>query len=590
MTSAAESADTPARWAELWRHVRPYRAPLAQGVAFLFVTNLFDKSIPWVLKGAVDGLRAADLDAVRSHALAVAGLACIVAVTRTYSRTRIFDVGRDIEFDLRAAILRKLQELGPSFFQRMTTGETMSRSINDLGQVRALVGFGSLNLVNSFLAYAVALGFMLSMSVELTLWALLPYPMLVVISRAMGKSLFLRSRASQEALGELATQVQETLSGIRIVRAFAIELDREARFERANQNALDRNMALAILRGLFWPLLLGVGTLGTLLVLWRGTAMMHAGQISAGQVVAFLAYGESLRWPTMGLGYIMAVVQRGRASYARIREILEAVPDVRERPDAREPEGPGAIEVRDLSYAYAGERVLDHVSFSVPAGGSLALLGRTGSGKSTLAALLPRLLPTPPGTVFLDGQDVTGLKLRPLRRAVGYAQQDPFLFSASVARNVGYRFDDPYTGSAMARVRGAAREAAILDEIESLTDGLDTIVGERGVQLSGGQKQRVALARALLNEPKVLVMDDPLSAVDARTEAAILDALDRAGRGRTMILITNRVAAAARCKDIVVLDAGRVVEHGDHATLLRGAGLYAQLAARQRLEQELAVL
>ena len=590
MTPAAESAEAPARWGEIWRHVRPYRKQLAQGFAFLLVTNLLDKAIPWVLKGAVDGLRAADLDTVRSHALTVAGLACIVAVTRTYSRTRIFDVGRDIEFDLRAAILRKLQELGPSFFQRMTTGETMSRSINDLAQVRALVGFGSLNLVNSFLAYAVALGFMLSMSVELTLWALLPYPLLVVISRSMGKSLFLRSRASQEALGELATQVQETLSGIRIVRAFAIELDRERRFETANQSALDKNMALAILRGLFWPLLLGVGTLGTLMILWRGTAMVHTDRISVGELVAFLAYGESLRWPTMGLGYIMAVVQRGRASYARIREILEAVPDVRESPDAREPQGPGAIEVRDLSFAYDGKPVLDHVSFAVPAGGSLAIVGRTGSGKSTLAALLPRLLPTPEGTIFLDGHDVTALKLRPLRRAVGYAQQDPFLFSASIARNVGYRFDDPYTESAMTRVRGAAREAAILDEIESLTDGFDTIVGERGVQLSGGQKQRAALARALLNEPKVLVMDDPLSAVDARTEAAILDALDRVGRGRTMILITNRVAAAARCGDIVVLDAGRVVEHGDHATLVRGAGLYAQLAARQRLEQELAVL
>jgi ATP-binding cassette subfamily B protein len=590
MKSDADTTEAPARWADIWRHVRGYRAPLVQGAVLLLLTNLLDKSIPWVLKGAVDGLRAADVDLVRRHAFVVAGLAAVVAVTRTHSRMRVFNVGRDIEFDLRNEILRKLQALGPAFFQRMTTGETMSRSINDLAQVRALVGFGSLNLVNSFLAYAFALAFMLSMSVELTLWALLPYPLLIVISRAMGKSLYNRSRASQEALGALATQVQETLSGIRIVRAFAIELDQEARFERANQSALQTNMALAILRGLFWPLLLGVGTLGTLLIVWRGTDMARAGELSYGEVFAFLAYGESLRWPTMGLGYIMAVLQRGRASYARIREILEAEPDVRERPDAREPEGPGAVEVRDLSYAYGDEKVLDRVSFRVPAGGSLALVGRTGSGKSTLAALLPRLLPTPAGAVFLDGQDVTELKLRPLRRAVGYAQQDPFLFSASVARNVGYRFDDPYAPVAMARVREAAREAAILDEVESLGDGFDTIVGERGVQLSGGQKQRVALARALLNEPKVLVMDDPLSAVDARTEAAILDALDRAGRGRTMILITNRVAAAARCRDIVVLDAGRVVEHGDHPTLLQAGGLYAQLAARQRTEAELAAI
>lgn len=589
MSSPAPSPPSAA-WGPILARLRAHRAVLAQGFVLLLATNLLDKSIPWMLRGAVDGLYATDLDAVRTHALLVAVLAFTTAIVRTSSRTRIFNVGRDIEFDLRNQILAKLQALGPSFFQRMTTGETMSRAINDLAQVRAMIGFGALNIVNSLLAYGVALAFMLTMSVELTLWALLPYPMLVVISRWMGKALFTTSRASQEALGELASRVQETLSGIRVVRAFAIELEREARFEEANQDALRRNMALVVLRGFLWPLLLGVGSLGTLLILWRGTGMVREDALSMGELVAFLAYGESLRWPTMGLGYLLAVVQRGRASYGRILEILDAVPDVVEAPDAIQPVGPGALEVRGLSFAYDGQRVLEDVSFSVRAGGSLAIVGRTGSGKSTLAALLPRLLATPPGMVFLDGQDVTRLALRPLRRAVGYAQQDPFLFSASIARNIGYRFDDPYAPEVLARVREAAREAVVLDEIESMNDGFDTVVGERGVQLSGGQKQRVALARALLNEPKVLVMDDPLSAVDAHTEAAILDALERAARGRTVILITNRVAAAARCQDVVVLDAGRVVEHGDHASLVAGSGLYARLAARQRLEQELSAL
>jgi ATP-binding cassette subfamily B protein len=245
--------------------------------------------------------------------------------------------------------------------------------------------------------------------------------------------------------------------------------------------------------------------------------------------------------------------------------------------------------VRDLDYAYGERRVLDGVSFDVPAGGSLAVVGPTGSGKSTLAALLARLLPTPPKTVFLEGEDVTGLRVRELRRRVGYAQQEPFLFSTTVARNIAFGLDGPHEG-AFERVRAAAGEASILDEIESLPDGFNTVVGERGVQLSGGQKQRIALARALLNEPAVVVLDDPMSAVDARTEAAILSALDRAGEGRTLVLVTHRVAAAARTDRVVVLDKGKIVERGTHEELLRSGGLYARIAARQRLEQELSVL
>ena len=583
-------SDPGSLWGDLVRRIRPYRGRVAIGLVALVATNLLQQTIPYLLRGAVDALQAIDVEGLRGHALGVAAVALVAALTRVYSRTAIFYVGRDIEFDLRNDLLNKLHILGPSFFRRMPTGETMSRAINDLTQVRLMVGFGSLNVVNSVLAYGLALAFMLSMSVELTLWALAPYPLLLLTTRWLGRLMFTHSTAAQEALGELSTRVQETLSGIRLVRAFAIELEQRAHFETANQNALQRNMMLVTLRGLMWPLLLGVGSLGTLLVLWRGTWMVQHDALTLGELLAFLAYGESLKWPTMGLGYVLAVVQRGRASYNRIREILLATPDVCEPVDPKTPSGPGALSVRNLSYSYDGNRVLDNVSFELPAGSSLAIVGRTGSGKSTLGMLLPRLLPTPAGTVFLDGQDVSACALAPLRRAVGYAQQEPFLFSASVARNVGYRFEELESPEAMARIRQATREASVLDEIEALPDGFDTLVGERGVQLSGGQKQRVALARALLNEPQVLVMDDPLSAVDARTEASILEALERAGRGRTMILITNRVAAAAACDQILVLDGGRVVERGHHDTLVRAGGLYARLADRQRLEQELAAL
>ncbi|HEX2676398.1 MAG TPA: ABC transporter ATP-binding protein, partial [Polyangiales bacterium] len=539
---------------------------------------------------AVDALVASRLGEVARMAAVVGTLATLMAVVRTTSRTRIFNVGRDVEFALRNDLLAHLHRLGPSFFQRVPTGETMSRAINDLSQVRVMVGFGVLNIVNSTFAYTIALAFMLAMSPELTMWAVLPFPLLVLVARVLGKAMFGRSQAAQEALGALSSRVQESLAGVRLVRAFGVETEQEQLFEQANQRALEKNMSLVVLRGVMWPLLVGVASLGTLLVLYRGTAMVRAGTLSVGGLVAFLAYVESLKWPTMGLGYIMAVLQRGRASFLRVCEILDAEPDVQESPSAVDPKGVGEIRVQDLSYAYGDRKVLQGVSFEAPASRSLAILGRTGSGKSTLAALLARIVPTPARSVFIDGDDLTELRLRGLRESVGFAQQEPFLFSDTIARNIGYALGETDSPEAMERIRAAARAASVLDEIEELPEGFATVVGERGVQLSGGQKQRIALARALLPSPRILIMDDPLSAVDAKTESRILDALETAGKGRTVILVTHRVAAAERCDSIVVLDAGRVVEHGDHDTLLSRGGFYAQLAARQRLEEELGAL
>ncbi len=561
-----------------------------QGIGLLLVTNALDKGIPWLLRDAIDALVGGRLGAVARTAALVATLAISMAVVRTMSRTRVFNVGRDVEYELRNDLLAHLHRLGPSFFQRVPTGETMSRAINDLTQVRVMVGFGVLNIVNSIFAYTIALGCMLAMSPELTLWAVLPFPLLVLVARLMGKAMFSRSQASQEALGALSSRVQESLAGVRLVRAFGVEAEQEQLFEVANQRALEKNMSLVVLRGVMWPLLVGVASLGTFLVLFHGTAMVRSGTLSVGGLVAFLAYVESLKWPTMGLGYIMAVLQRGRASFLRVCEILDAEPDIKESQHAENPAGEGELRVQDLSYAYGERSVLSGVTFTAPANRSLAILGRTGSGKSTLAGLLARVVPTPTGHVFLDGDDLTELRIRGLRDTVGFAQQEPFLFSDTIARNIGYALPETDSPVAIERIRAAARAASVLDEIEDLPEGFATVVGERGVQLSGGQKQRIALARALLPQPRVLIMDDPLSAVDAKTEARILDALEAASKGRTVILVTHRVAAASRCDSIVVLDQGRVVEQGDHATLVGGGGFYAQLAARQRLEEELGAL
>jgi ATP-binding cassette subfamily B multidrug efflux pump len=579
----------PSREPTILGYCWPYRRNFAVGVLFLLATNAAEKAVPWFLRDAIDALNERRLPDVREAALTVVGLALVMWVVRTLSRIWIFNVGRDVEYDLRNDFLANVHRLGPSFFSRLPTGEIMSRATNDLAQIRLFVGFAGLNVINSSIAVVAAVALMLTISPRLTFYALLPFPLLILTTRMFGSAIYGRSRANQEALAGLADRANENVAGIRVVRAMGLEDRERERFEEANQRALRTTMGLVTLRGLMWPVLMGFSSLGTLMVVWIGGHMVLEGEMTPGDFAAFNGYLGLLVWPTLAFGYILSVVQRGRASFERIKEVLTATPDVVEAPGAPAPDGPGALEVRGLAFTHRGAEApcLSDVDLRVEAGRSLAIVGQTGAGKSTLAALLPRLLPTPKATVFLDGEDVVELQLAGLRAAVGYAQQEPFLFSTTVERNLSLALDDPRAPDARERLVEAARQAAVLGEVEAMEDGFDTVVGERGVQLSGGQKQRLALARALLNEPRVLVLDDPLSAVDADTEARILAALDRAKADRTVILITNRVAAASRADEVLVLDHGRVVERGTPEALEAAGGLYARLCRRQRLEREL---
>lgn len=522
--------------------------------------------------------------------LALIGVAIASFAIRVLSRVAIFNGGRIAEYELRRAMLDRLQKLGPAFYRRMSTGEIMSRVTNDLTQVRLLLGFGVLNVINTVLALASALAVTLGMSWKLTLASLSSLPLLLLVTRHFSRQIFTRQKDYQDSLGMMSEMVQSSIAGMRVVKSFSLEDSEKARFEKQNQHYYEKTLSLARLRGSMGPIMSAITTVGILVVFWYGGHLMLAGELSAGGFLAFYRALARLTWPLIALGFLVGLVQRGRASWARLREVFEAQPDIVDGELAPPPAIQGSLSVKHLSFAYGDEPVLSDVSFELPAGKSLAIVGRTGSGKSTLAVLLPRLQPAPRGSIFLDGTDVCDLPLESVRSAIGYAQQNAFLFSTTIGRNIAFALDEPDAKQSLLTVREAAREAHILDEVLGLPDGFDTVVGERGVQLSGGQKQRVALARAFVSEPKILVLDDPLSAVDARTEKGILEAIERQKRERGLILITHRVAAASRCDQIVVLEQGKIVERGSHDELVASGGLYSVFAEEQRIESELARL
>ncbi len=543
----------------------------AGGALLLLVQQGLMAARDLLVKSAVDHIDASAVEQATRTALILLGVSVAAATARVLSRITMFQGGRNVEYELRAALLARLHKLGPSFFRKMPTGDIMSRATNDLAQVRLLLGFGVLNIIGSLFALASALYVMMSFSVRLTLAALATTPVLMLITRSFSSRLFARNRENQEAIGKMSDRVLASLAGVRVVRSFALEEAEIRAFEETNLAYQEKSLALARLRGSMGPLMGAMSSASILVVFWYGGHLVLTGQMTKGDFVGFWLALLRLTWPLLALGFVAAIVQRGRAGYERLRQVFDGRARHRGRPAARAGDGARRHQASShLSFAHGKRTVVDDVSFEVPAGGSLAIVGRTGSGKSTIATLLARLLPTPAGAVFLDGADICDLPLGTVRASIGYAQQDAFLFSTTVARNIGYALEDPDAADAMDEVRRAAREASVLDEVEGLPEGFDTVVGERGVQLSGGQRQRVALGRALLREPPVLVLDDPLSAVDAKTEAAILEAIDRQAENRTLLLITHRVAAARRCDRVLVLDDGKVVEQGTHEELCKG--------------------
>lgn len=573
----------------LWGYVARYRLRLASGIACLIGATSLTMTVPWLFKTVVDGIEAGQGVAGVGPTLALIVVVAIAqGVVRTFSRFVIFNVGRDIEYDLRNDLFAHLERLPLGFYHQWKTGDLMSRLVNDVTAVRMLLGPGILNFINTPVYYVYGLSIMLSLDARLTLAALAVYPAALYVVKRTSGILMERTMRVQEGLAELSSRVQENLSGIHVVKAYASEEHEVRDFAAMNATFRDASLRLAKVRGFIGPVMNIVGGVGALVVLWYGGQHVVAGRLSVGDLVAFIGYLHLLAWPTMALGWMLSVLQRGRASMQRLNELFAVEPAIATAPGATAPERVrGEITLRGVTFRHdapAGTPpALDDVDLVIPAGRTVAIVGRTGSGKSSLVQLLPRLFDVDEGSVLLDGRDVRTLPLGWLRRHVGLVPQDPFLFSRTIRENVAFAVapngNDPVTWAVTA--------AGLDRDLAEMPRGLETIVGERGITLSGGQKQRTTLARVLAAAPTVLILDDALSSVDAATEREILDRLRGFFAERTTILVAHRITTVKEADLIVVLEHGRVAELGDHETLLARGGVYADLFRQQTLEVEL---
>ena len=593
----------PNRLRPLVPYLKRHRLGLLLGGLCVLFNNGTWVLFPQVIRRAVNDLNTGvTRQKLLTYSLMIVVLALIKGIFQFLTRYVVIGISRDIEFDLRNDLFAHLETLSYSYYQRNRTGDIMARATNDLNAVRMLLGPAIMYSANTLVFTAGALAFMLALSPKLTLIAFLPLPVASIVIQYFGRRIHERFERIQAMFSDISARAQENFSGVRVIRAYVQEQAEIASFETANQEYIRRSLGLVRLMGMLWPTLEFMLGAAVVIVLWIGGRQVLEGRMNVGGFVAFNTYMVQLTWPVIALGWVINIFQRGTASLTRINEILLSKPEIADEDAARlepraarlEPRAAsleardsaltGAIEFRNLSFAYNGAPVLQDINLQIPAGSSLAIVGPTGSGKTTLVSLIPRIYDAAPGAVLIDGRPIREFSLATLRHNIGFVPQETFLFSDSIRENIAFGVPD----ATLDEIKSAAEAANIAQDIESFPDAYNTTVGERGITLSGGQKQRTAIARAILRSPRILILDDALSSVDTHTEDKILNHLRDLMRGRTTIFISHRVSTVRNADRIAVLHQGRIVELGTHNELIARNGYYTDLYNKQLLEEELA--
>ena len=569
------------------RYLKPHRRTVLMGAVALVIVNILSVTIPLEVRRVIDDLQEGF---AFSDVLAQAGwivlLATSMGVVRLISRQLVFGVGRQVEVELRQKLFDQMLQQEPGWVQQTGSGEVISRATSDVENVRRLLGFAVLSLTNTVLAYAFTLPAMLAIDPGLTVAAISLYPVMLGAVRLFGGRMMREQRRQQEALAGLSELIQEDLSGIAAIKIYSQEQQELNAFSSRNRGYRDTAIQLARTRSTLFPLLEGISSISLLLLLALGSGQLQQGTLSIGGLVAMILYVERLVFPTALLGFTLNTFQTGQVSLERVEELLSRQPLIRDPIEPEHLELPvrGELEARNLHIRYDGSDcdTLNGLSFQIHSGELVAVVGPVGCGKTTLARALGRMVEVPANQLFLDGHDLTNVRLNDLREQIALVPQEGYLFTSSLADNL--RYGEPEAD--IERVEAAAEQARLLADVRGFPDGMNTLVGERGITLSGGQRQRTALGRALLMKAPVLVLDDALASVDNNTAAEILASVRRQTQ-RTIVMISHQLSAAAACDRILVLDQGRLVQQGHHSDLIQEQGLYRSLWEREQAAERL---
>jgi ATP-binding cassette, subfamily B, multidrug efflux pump len=568
-------------WPYLWR----YRRGLALGLLSLMMKDALNVALPVILKFGIDRLTSGfRIELVLQLAGVLIGVSLLKGVFQYWMRVIIIGISRDIEYDLRNDLFYRLTILSQDFYSRFRTGDIMARATNDLNAVRMMLGPGVMYWTETSIMLVLSVAVMLRADVGLTLISLIPAPIVSVAVVLFGRRIHTRFEHIQSMFSDISSRVQENLAGVRVVRAYAPEEAEVAQFEQLNREYIRENIGLAKLQGMFMPALQGLIGITFLLVLWAGGTRLLEHRITLGSFVMFNTFMGMLIWPMIALGWVVNLMQRGSASLKRINEMLHEKPGIQPPDSPVSPVGlPAAIDFRSVAVRFNDRPALSGLDLSIREGETVAIVGHTGCGKTTLVNLVPRLFDPTDGSVLLGGVDLRRFDPAELRRLIGFVPQETFLFSATLAENIAWGVPD----ATRERIEWASEIAGLGPDLASFPNGLETVIGERGLTLSGGQKQRTAIARAILRDPRILILDDALASVDTITEERILTGLASIMKDRTTILVSHRVSTVKNADRIVVLDHGQIVEQGSHDELQALSGYYAELYQKQLLEEEL---